>query len=65
MKKFLLATLLSVSAFAFAGDNRGIVNVCNLTEPFLEFITGTASVKLEVQEGQPVVSFGAETNLRS
>jgi hypothetical protein len=38
----------------------------NLTEwkPFLEFITGTASVTLSIQDGQPSIVFGAEANRR-
>ncbi|HSX13126.1 MAG TPA: hypothetical protein VLE96_01720 [Chlamydiales bacterium] len=39
----------------------------NLTDwkPFLEFITGIASVTLSIQDGQPSISIGAETNRRS
>jgi hypothetical protein len=38
----------------------------NLTEwkPFLEFVTGTASVALSIQDGQPSIVFGAEANRR-
>lgn len=39
----------------------------NLTDwkPFLEFITGTVSVSLSIQEGKPSIVVGAETNQRS
>lgn len=39
----------------------------NLTDwkPFLEFITGNASVSLSIQNGKPSVAVGAETNKRS
>lgn len=39
----------------------------NLTDwkPFLEFITGTVSVSLSIQEGKPSIIVGAETNQRS
>lgn len=38
----------------------------NLTDwkPFLEFITGNASVALTIQDGKPSVVFGSETNRR-
>ncbi|MGE0198349.1 MAG: hypothetical protein AB7N99_09070 [Simkaniaceae bacterium] len=38
----------------------------NLTDwkPFFEFITGTASVALTLQEGIPSIVFGSETNRR-
>jgi hypothetical protein len=38
----------------------------NLTDwkPFLEFITGTASVALSMQEGQPSIVIGVEANQR-
>lgn len=34
-------------------------------KPFLEFITGTASVSLNIQDGKPSIAVGAETNKRS
>ena len=34
-------------------------------KPFLEFITGTASVGLSIQDGQPSIIVGAEANHRS
>jgi hypothetical protein len=34
-------------------------------KPFLEFITGTASVALSIQDGQPSIVVGAEVNHRS
>ncbi|CDZ79594.1 hypothetical protein BN1013_00089 [Candidatus Rubidus massiliensis] len=34
-------------------------------KPFLEFITGTASVALSIQDGQPSIVMGAEVNHRS
>lgn len=34
-------------------------------KPFLEFITGTSSVALCIQDGQPSITFGAEANRRS
>lgn len=39
----------------------------NLTDwkPFLEFITGTVSVTLSMQEGKPSIVLGAEANQRS
>ncbi len=39
----------------------------NLTEwkPFMEFITGTATVALSIQDGQPSLVVGSETNRRS
>ena len=39
----------------------------NLTDwnPFLEFITGNASVSLSIQDGKPSIVVGAETNQRS
>lgn len=39
----------------------------NLTDwkPFLEFITGKASVSLSIQDGKPSIEVGAETNRRS
>lgn len=39
----------------------------NLTDwkPFFEFITGNASIALSIQEGQPLIVVGAETNRRS
>lgn len=39
----------------------------NLTDwkPYLEFITGNASVSLSIQDGKPSVVVGAETNKRS
>jgi hypothetical protein len=38
----------------------------NLTDwkPFLEFITGNASVTLAIQDGKPSIIFGSETNRR-
>lgn len=33
-------------------------------KPFLEFITGVGSVSLKIEEGQPSIIFGAETNRR-
>ena len=38
----------------------------NLTDwkPFLEFMTGNASVALTIQDGKPSLIFGAETNRR-
>ena len=38
----------------------------NLTDwkPFLEFITGNASVALTIQDGKPSIVFGSETNRR-
>ena len=38
----------------------------NLTDwkPFLDFITGNASVALSIQDGQPSIVVGAETNRR-
>ncbi|MBA3958756.1 MAG: hypothetical protein H0X51_10245 [Parachlamydiaceae bacterium] len=38
----------------------------NLTDwkPFLEFITGTASATLSIQDGQPSLVIGAEMNRR-
>jgi len=38
----------------------------NLTEwkPFLEFITGTATIALSIQDGHPSIVVGAETNRR-
>lgn len=32
--------------------------------PFIEFITGTASVGLSIQDGQPSITVGSETNRR-
>jgi hypothetical protein len=39
----------------------------NLTDwkPFLEFLTGNASVSLNIQDGKPSIVVGAETNQRS
>jgi len=39
----------------------------NLTEwkPFLEFITGEASIVLNIQDGRPSITFGAEANRRN
>lgn len=39
----------------------------NLTDwkPFLEFITGQASVALSIEDGQPSIVLGAEVNRRS
>ncbi len=39
----------------------------NLTDwkPFLEFITGNASIALTIQDGKPSLVFGSETNRRS
>ena len=39
---------------------------CNLTDwkPFIEFITGTASVAISIQDGHPSIVVGAETNRR-
>ncbi|MBS4167511.1 hypothetical protein [Parachlamydia sp. AcF125] len=34
-------------------------------KPFLEFITGTASAALSIQDGQPSIVVGAEANQRS
>lgn len=34
-------------------------------KPFLDFITGTASVSLSIQDGKPSIVVGAETNKRS
>lgn len=34
-------------------------------KPFLEFITGNASVSLSIQDGKPSIVVGAETNKRS
>lgn len=34
-------------------------------KPFLEFITGNASVSLSIQDGKPSIVAGAETNKRS
>lgn len=34
-------------------------------KPFLEFITGTASIELTIQDGQPSIVVGAETNRSS
>ncbi len=34
-------------------------------KPFLEFITGTASVSLSIQDGQPSIIVGTEANHRS
>lgn len=34
-------------------------------KPFLEFITGNASVRLSIQDGHPSIVIGAETNRRS
>jgi len=38
----------------------------NLTEwkPFMEFITGTATIALSIQDGQPSIVVGSETNRR-
>jgi hypothetical protein len=38
----------------------------NLTEwkPFMEFITGTATVALSIQDGHPCIVVGSETNRR-
>ena len=39
---------------------------CDLSEwkPFLEFITGNVSVVISIQDGQPCIMFGSETNRR-
>jgi hypothetical protein len=43
-----------------------LIMSANLTDwkPFLEFITGNASITLNTQNGQPSMIFGAETNRR-
>lgn len=45
------------------GDLILSINLTNW-KPFLEFITGNASVALTIQDGQPSIVFGSETNRR-
>lgn len=46
---------------------QGLILSNNLTDwkPFLEFITGNASVSLSIQDGKPSIMMGAEANQRS
>lgn len=47
-------------------ENQYILSI-NLIDwkPFLEFITGTTSITADIDQGQPIVSIGAEMNCRN
>lgn len=60
--------IVEIKQTFYARDlGEGVRFSTNLTEwkPFLEFITGNASLALTIQEGQPTIVLGAEVNHRS
>ena len=62
-----LGTIEIKRCFYARCTEQGLILSSNLTDwkPFLEFITGTASIALSIQEGQPSILMGAEVNRRS